>query len=119
MSGDFRGAALNIESKLTHVTQSILAGSAGAPDERADLTGLIAALEAEMARLPAGRAAEAETLAARLLRVTQALEDDDGDLVDIGCGALERAADALADARPGLPAAARQVTTAIRRLTTP
>jgi hypothetical protein len=119
MSGDFRGAALNIESQLTHVTQTILTGPAGSPNERADLTGLIAALEAEIARLPAGRAAEAEALAGRLAKVTQALQAGDGELVDIGCGALQRAADALADARPGIPAVARQVTAAIRRLTTP
>ncbi len=117
MSGDFRGAILNVESQLNHVTQAILAGAAGSADERADLTGLIAALEAEIACLPAGRAAEAEALASRLVKVTQALEDGDGDLAGIGCDALERAAERLAGERPGVPAAARQVTAAIRKLT--
>jgi hypothetical protein len=119
MSGDFRGAVLNIESQLTNVTQSILAAPVGDAAGRADLAGLIAALEAEMERLPAARAAEAEALAGRLAKVTKALEAGDDELVEIGCGALERAAEALADARPGIPAAALQVTAAIRRLVTP
>jgi hypothetical protein len=114
MSGDFRGAVLNIESHLSNVTQSILAAPVGDAAERADLNGLIAGLGAEIERLPASRAAEAEGLAARLARVTNALADGDAELADIGGAALERAADALGDARPAIPAVARQITAAIR-----
>jgi hypothetical protein len=116
MSGNFRGAALNIESQLTHVTQTILDGPAGSPNERADLIGLIAALEAELACLSAGRAAEAESLAARLLKVTQALEDRDGDLAAVGCDALKRAAERLGGESPALVATTRQIAAAIHRL---
>ena len=114
MSGDFRGAVLNIESHLSNVTQSILAAPVGDAAERADLNGLIAGLGAEIERLPASRAAEAEGLAARLARVTNALADGDAELADIGGAALERAADALGDARPAIPAVARKITAAIR-----
>lgn len=116
MSGDFRGAALNIESQLNNVTQTILAAPVGDAADRADLTGLIAGLQAEMAQLPAGRIQEAKLLATRLEKVSKALSGGDAELAVVGGSALERAADALADARPGIPAAARRITAAIRRL---
>lgn len=115
MSGDFRGAVLNIESQLSHVTQSIMAAPL-AGEAKADLNSLVAALEAELDRVPAERAAEAEAVAGRLAKLTAAVESGDGEMADIGGRALERAAEALADARPGLPAAARQITAAVRRL---
>jgi len=114
MSGNFQGAVLNIESQLTNVTQSIMAAPLGG-EQRADLNSLAAALEAELRRVPAERAAEAEAVAARLAKVTAAVAEGDGELADIGGRALERAADALGDVRPGLPAAARQITAAVRR----
>ena len=117
MSGDFRGAVLNIESQLSNVTQSILAAPVGDATEKADLNSLIAGLQAEIERLPVERAGEAEAVTARLTKVTRALADGDGELAAIGGGALERAADTLGDARPGIPATARQITAAVRRLT--
>ena len=62
------------------------------------------------------RAAEAEAVAGRLAKVSAAVAEGDGELADIGSRALERAADGLGDARPGLPAAARQFTAAVRKL---
>lgn len=116
MSGDFRGASLTIESQLTNVTQSILAAPASEAAERADLNSLVAALQAEIERLPAGRAGEAEALADRMRRVTAALTDGDPDLVEINSRALERAADALGGARPAIPAVTRRITASIRRM---
>lgn len=116
MSGDFRGAALNIESQLSNVTQSILSAPGGDAVERADLNSLVAALQAEIERLPAGRAGEAEALADRLRRVTAALADGDQDLVEINGRALERAAGALGGERPAIPAVARRIIDAISRM---
>ncbi len=116
MSGDFRGAMLNIESQLSHVTQSILAAPLGDAAGRADLNGLIAGLQAELERVPAGQAAAAEQVAARLARLGGALAEGDTELAAVGCAGLERAADALGAARPGVPAVARQLTAAIRGL---
>lgn len=116
MSGDFRGALLNIESQLSHVTQSILAAPLGDAAERADLNGLIAGLQAELERVPIDQAAAAEQVAARLARLGGALADGDMELAAVGCAGLERAAGALGATRPGIPAAARQLTAAIRGL---
>lgn len=114
-SGDFRGAVLNIESHLSAVTQSILAAPL-AGEAKADLNSLVAALELEMRLAPTERIKEVEAVAARLARVLAAVETGDGELAGIGGRALERAADALADARPTVPAAVRQITAAIRRM---
>jgi len=115
MSGDFRGAVLNIESQLSHVTQSIMAAAVGGP-AKGDLNSLVAALETELGRVPAERAKEAEAVAGRLAKLTAAAAEGDGEMAGINGRALERAAEALADARPALPAAAHQLTAAIRRL---
>jgi hypothetical protein len=69
-----------------------------------------------LGRVPAERAKEAEAVAGRLAKVTAAVADGDGEMAGIDGRALERAADALGDARPLLPAAARQLTAAIHRL---
>ncbi|MCA9867681.1 MAG: caspase family protein [Anaerolineales bacterium] len=116
MSGDFRGAVLNIESHLSNVTQAIMAAPGGDAAARADLNSLVAGLQAEIEQLSGDHAAAAEALTARLERVTNALADSDAELADIGGAALERAADALGDARPGIPAIARQITAAVRGL---
>jgi hypothetical protein len=116
LSGDFRGAVLNIESQLSHVTQEIINAPLGDAAARADLNGLIAGLQAELERVPAGQETAAEQVAARLARLGGALADGDAELVAVGCAGLERAADALGDTRPGVPTAARQVTAAIRAI---
>jgi hypothetical protein len=115
MSGDFRGAVLNIESQLSNVTQSIMAAAVSGP-ARGDLNSLVAALEVELGGVPAERAKEAEAVAGRLAKVTAAAAEGDAEMADINSRALERAAEALGDARPALPAAARQLTAAIHRL---
>ena len=57
-----------------------------------------------------------ELTGAGMLDCKNALADSDAELADIGGAALERAADALGDARPGIPAIARQITAAVRGL---
>lgn len=116
MSGDFRGAALNIESQLSNVTQTILSAPAGDATSRADLTGLIAGLQAEIGRLPAAYVETANLLVSRLDKVSRALTEDDAELAVVSGLGLVRAADALGDVRPGIPAAARQIAAALRGL---
>ena len=114
LSGDVRGAALNIESQLANVTQAIMAAPLNG-ETRAWLNTLAAALEVELRQVPPERAGAAEALAARLARVTDAVESGDGELADIASRALERAAAVLADVRPAIPAVVRQLTAALRR----
>jgi len=114
--GDFRSPAPTIETQLNHVTQAILGAPLGDAAARANLTGLIAGLQAEIDRLPAERRPQANRLAARLDMIAKALADGDAELAAVGGAALVRIAGALGDARPGIPVAAGQIAAALARL---
>ena len=66
MSGDFRGAILNIESRLDHVTQTLGAATHAAPDQRAKLASLVEELKGTLATLGPEQMPDAETLARRV-----------------------------------------------------
>ena len=66
--------------------------------------------------MPAERAKEAEAVAGRLAKLAPAAAEGDGAMADIHGRALARAAGAQGDTRPGLPATARQITAAVRRI---
>ncbi|MBN1966373.1 MAG: toll/interleukin-1 receptor domain-containing protein [Anaerolineae bacterium] len=68
MSGDFRGALLNIKSKLDHVTQTINTLPKASPDDREQLNALIARLKDELGRAQPSQQEEAEA-------VTELVED--------------------------------------------
>jgi hypothetical protein len=66
MSGDFRGAILNIESRLDNVTQSIGAAPAVQPNQRLELEQLISDLKRALGDVPPEQLPEAETLVRRV-----------------------------------------------------
>ncbi len=66
MSGDFRGAILNIESRLDHVTQTLGAASHAAADQRSNLVGLVEELKRTLAAVGPEQMPDAETLARRV-----------------------------------------------------
>jgi len=71
MSGDFRGAMVNIESRLDHVTQTIGALPATRPDQREQLAQLIAELKRTLNQIAPQQAPEAETLVRRIDALAQ------------------------------------------------
>lgn len=92
--GDFRGAA-EIADDLARATQrllrALLAGRA-----KGDLNSLVAALEAELRRVPPQRMTEAANVTGRLARFMAAVESGDSEMAAMTGRALERAAGALA-----------------------
>ncbi|MEZ4518034.1 MAG: hypothetical protein R3C44_14845 [Chloroflexota bacterium] len=50
LSGDFRGSAVNINSRLEHATQSVTTMPHGTPEEREHLAGLLTELRGVLAR---------------------------------------------------------------------
>mgnify|MGYP001221514631 CR=1 FL=1 len=104
MSGDFRGAILNIESRLDNVTQTLGAMPAAAPDQRAELARLVGELKAALAAVPQ----EAAPDATRVTKWVQSLAEEatadapDAETVrDLG-DSLKRAAGKLATAAPSV-----------------
>lgn len=118
LSGDFRGALLNIESTLRDTQQAIDALPVAGDAARAGLHHLIVRLDRALRATPPGRAAEAEEVAAlakELMVAAGAARPRRGVIQSLGDD-LAATAVALADAVPDTPAIARQIAAAVAAL---
>ena len=118
LSGDFRGALLNIESTLHDVRQTVEALPAADDAARAGLIRLINRLDRALRAAPPGREAEAEevaTLAKELVVAAGAAKPRRGVIQSLGDDLTATAA-ALADVAPDAPAIARQIAAAVAAL---
>ncbi len=103
MSGDFRGAVLNIESRLDHVTQTI-AASAAPEARKQQLAQAIEELKQVMSRISPEQAADAEALSRRVAALADeavAPNPDREAVAELG-EIVRRAAGKLAGAVPGV-----------------
>lgn len=115
LSGDFRGALLNIESTLRDTQQAIDALPTAGDDARAGLHRLVVRLDRALRATPPGREAEATEVAdlAREL-IEKAGGPKPRPAVIRGQGdALREAAAALADAVPDAPDIAAQLAASV------
>ena len=106
MSGDFRGAILNIESRLDNVTQVLGGMSAGRADQREELARLVGELKAALATVPPEQAHDAANLTKRVEALAEEAAGDAPDpeyVRDLG-ESLKRAAAKLAGVAPGVGA---------------
>jgi hypothetical protein len=104
MSGDFRGAILNIESRLDNVTQSLSAMPTAQPDQRAQLAQLMDDLKRALAAVPPEQLADAQTVARRVENLAEeatAANPDREAIADLG-EIVQRAAGKLANAVPNV-----------------
>jgi hypothetical protein len=104
MSGDFRGAVLNIESRLDNVTQTLGALPNAAPDQRQELARLVGELKATLAKVPPDGVADAANLTKRVEALAEEAAGDAPDpeyVRDLG-DSLRRAAGKLAGHLPGV-----------------
>ncbi|MCP4358627.1 MAG: hypothetical protein GY796_11470 [Chloroflexi bacterium] len=102
MSGDFRGANLNIKSTLTDVTQSIGALPHADDATKAELERLITELNETLQKAPEDRAEEAEAVAemAKTLVETASAEKPNKTMLQISGEGLKQAAKNIADIMP-------------------
>ncbi len=97
LSGDFRGAILNIESRLDNVVQTLGALLNAAPDQRQELARLVGELKAALAAAPPQAVPDATNLTKRVEALAEEAAGDapDPELVrDLG-ESLKRAASKL------------------------
>ena len=97
MSGDFRGAVLNIESRLDNVTQTLGALPNAAPDQRQELARLVGELKAALAQVPPEAVGDATNLTKRVEALAEEAAGDAPDpeyVRDLG-ESLKRAAGKL------------------------
>jgi len=118
VSGDFRGAILNIKSILSNVSQSIGAMPNADPSTKDELKGLIDQLDEVLQKAPPEKAEEAEAVAesARMLVETAAKEKPNQAMVQISAEGLKMAAQNIAQAMPTVLTIATQIVAAIARL---
>lgn len=102
LSGDFRGAMLNIESRLDNVTQTIGALPNARPDQKEQLAQLISELKRVLNQIAPQQAPEAETLVRRIdaLAEEAAAANPDREAVQELGDIVKRAASKLASTVP-------------------
>ena len=118
LSGDFRGAILNIKSRLTNVQQSVSKIETYNVDARQELAQLIAQLSDLLQKAPETRQEEAEAVAeiAETLVETAASDKPKKKSIQITGEGLKQAAKNLADVLPGIIVIATQIVAAATKL---
>jgi len=119
MSGDFRGAMINIKSTLTNVQQSIGEIHSGDESARKELETLIGQLSEALQKVPEGHQEQAEAVAetAKVLVDTAKAEKPNKTMLQISGEGLKQAAQNLADVMPTVVAIAGQIVMAVTKLT--
>jgi hypothetical protein len=119
MSGDFRGAMINIKSTLTNVQQSV--GDIRTNDEtaRKELESLIGQLSEALQKIPAEHQEEAQAVAetAKVLVDTAKAEKPNKTMLQISGEGLKQAAQNLAEVMPAVLTIAGQIVMTITKLT--
>jgi hypothetical protein len=119
LSGDFRGAVVNIKSTLTNVQQSV--GEIRSEDEstRKELEKLIGELSETLQKAPeeSQEQAEAVALTAKSLVDAANVEKPNKSLLQISGEGLKQAAQNLAGVMPVVVQIATQIVLAVTKLT--
>ena len=118
MSGNFTGAILTIKSTLRNVTQTIGAAPSGDATTKVQLQALIEQLSAELAKVPADKASDAEAVAqtakAAVEQATAA--QPNATMVRITGDGLKAAAQNIAATLPTVLPIATQIANALHKL---
>lgn len=119
MSGDFRGAILNIKSTLTNVQQSVGDIPGGDDQSKEELRSLIGDLNDTLQRAPAEKEEEAMAVAqtAETLVEQAKSEKPNKTMLTITGEGLKQAAQNLAEVMPTVVTIATQIVMAVGRLT--
>ena len=119
LSGDFRGAIINIKSTLTNVQQSV--GEIRSTDEtsRKELEALIGQLSEALQKVPADHQEQAQAVAetAKVLVDTAKTEKPNKTMLQISGQGLKQAAENLAGVIPVVVGIAGQIVMTIAKLT--
>jgi len=118
MSGDFRGAFINIKSTLTNVQQSIGDIATDDLDSRMELEKLIEQLNDALQKIPVEKQEHAEAVAetAKALIDVAKSEKPNKTMLQITGDGLKKAAQNLADAMPVVLTLATQIVMTVTKL---
>ncbi len=118
LSGDFRGAILNIKSTLTNVQQSVSKMQTDDVKTREELEHLIAQLSVLLEKVPEARRDQAEAVADTAKIMVEAVTADKPKktLIQITGEGLKQAAQNLADVLPDIITIATKITASAIKL---
>ena len=118
MSGDFRGANINIKSTLTRVSQRVVNLPQTDQTAKDELQALLVQLNETLQQAPPDKAEEAEAVAksAEQLVATASEEKPNKTLIQITGEGLKQAAQTLAKVMPTALTTATQIVTLISKL---
>jgi methyl-accepting chemotaxis protein len=118
MSGDFRGAIINIKSTLTNVQQSVGAMSTEDPNARKELEDLIGQLSESLQQVPENNREDAMAVAdlTQSLVETAKAEQPNKTTLQITGDGLKKAAQNLAEVMPAVLTIATQIVAAVAKL---
>lgn len=102
MSGDFRGANVNVKSTLTNVTQTVGALPQADDATKAELQRLLAELEEALKQVPADKAQEKQTVEQMTEMLVNAAEQTNKPMMQISAEGLKKAAENLAAVVPNV-----------------
>jgi len=119
MSGDFRGAVINIKSTLTNVQQSVGDMHNGDEATRKELEKLIGELSEALQSIPAENQEQAEAVAetAKALVDAAKAENPNKTILQISGEGLKQAAQTLAGVMPSVVTIASQIVLTVAKLT--
>lgn len=119
MSGDFRGAIVNVKSHVKEATQAVQNISNTDREAHRELDKLFSDLERALETVPRDRANDAEKVAlrAKQLAETAAQDKPDKEWLQITADGLKKAASAVVDVMPKVLPLAIQIADAISKVT--
>jgi hypothetical protein len=111
MSGDFRGAIVNVRSRLEGISQTIEALPHADDSQKQELIRLIEDLKRQLEQVPEDRAKDAEKVSRRVEALAREVDSEkpDREMVEITGESLKRAAQNLADVLPTVLTIATQI----------
>ncbi|HSB02250.1 MAG TPA: hypothetical protein VLE49_16490 [Anaerolineales bacterium] len=118
MSGDFRGAIINIKSTLTNVQQSVGEIRTDDQNARRELEKLVGQLSEALQKVPEGRQEQAQAVAetAKVLVDTAKAEKPNKTMVKITGEGLKQAAQNLAEVMPVVVTIAGQIALTVAKI---
>jgi vacuolar-type H+-ATPase subunit I/STV1 len=118
LSGDFRGAVINIKSTLKDVQQSVGEISTNDENARRDLEKLIQQLSGALQKIPAAKQEDAQAVAetAKALVDSAKAEKPNKSMLKITSEGLKQAAQNLADVMPAVIPIAGQIALTVMKL---
>ena len=119
LSGDFRGAIINIKSTLTNVQQAVSEIPSNDTTSKEELKKLIEQLSQTLEKAPEDKKEQAEAVAelAKVLVETAKTEKPNKTMLKITGEGLKQAAQNLAEAMPSVIAIAAQIASVVFRMT--